>query len=267
VHAAYYPNEELKYPKGIDRLRKEAAMNAPELVSFPSYRNYVRTSLRQKAGISDSAFFTSINDSLKDSYTRDVVLFEAAQETIFRMRDSAMRNLAVNRMVAGIHDEKIRTRLIESNNRANNLQRGKKAFDFLAESLIEKDVRLSSLLGKYVIIDFWATWCAPCKKESPYFEDYAQRFTNKEVVFVSLSVDEDKKAWKFQASYNKNKRVLQLLAKDESGQMSEAFALTSIPRFMLIDPKGNIIHSQLPFPSEPEFEATLQKEIPSLSRF
>ncbi len=267
VHAAYYPNEDLKYPKSLDKLKADGGLNAPELASFANYRGYVRSAARQQAGANDSIYFNVIRDSVNDPYTRDVILYEAAQETIFRMKDSLHRNQTMARILGEVRDEKMRVKLLEANERANNLQRGKKAFDFQAVSLNGKDMRLSSLAGKYVVLDFWATWCVPCKKETPYFEEYAQRYTSEQIAFVSLSVDEDKQAWRFDANYKRNKRVLQLLAKDENGKMSEAFALNTIPRFMLIDPKGNILNAQMPAASDPEFESILQKEIPSLSRF
>jgi thiol-disulfide isomerase/thioredoxin len=267
IHAAYYPNEELKYPKSLDKLRKDASMNAPELASFASYRAYVRGAVRQKVGVNDSAYFNAIRDSVQDHYTRDMILYEAAQESIFKLRDSTQRNMAISRILEDVQNERVKARLLEANTRANNLQRGKIAYNFAAESLNGKQMTLSSLAGKYVVIDFWATWCVPCKKEAPYFEEYAERFTREDVAFVSLSVDEDKNAWAFDANYKRNKRVLQLLAKDTDGQMAKSFALNTIPRYILIDPKGRIINAQMPNASDPEFESTLLKEIPSLSRY
>src|SRR5688572_2524650 len=77
---------------------------------------------------------------------------------------------------------------------------------------------------------------------------------------LSLSVDQDKNAWRAN-SPDKSKRVLQLWATNSIG-LSQYFAIESIPRFMLIDPKGKIVNLQLPYPSEYEFEEILKKELP-----
>ncbi len=118
------------------------------------------------------------------------------------------------------------------------------------------------LKGRYVVVDVWATWCAPCKKEAPYFNRYAEQYTSEAIAFVSLSVDENKNAWKSESA-GRNERVLQLWANNSKGELA-AYNLEFIPRFMLIDPKGKIISAQLPMPSDPEFEQILLKEIPYL---
>ena len=115
-----------------------------------------------------------------------------------------------------------------------------------------------------MLVDFSATWCGPCKKEAPYFEQLADQYTSEQVAFLSVSVDEEKKAWTFEAMNKKNKRILQLWSKDAENDFNKGFAINSIPRFILIDPKGNIVNSNMPPPSDPEFETILQKEIPSL---
>ncbi|MFN2439664.1 MAG: TlpA family protein disulfide reductase, partial [Chitinophagaceae bacterium] len=70
---------------------------------------------------------------------------------------------------------------------------------------------MANLRGRYVVIDVWATWCAPCKKEAPYFNRFAEQYTSESVAFASLSVDENKNAWKSESG-GRNERVLQLWA-------------------------------------------------------
>ena len=62
----------------------------------------------------------------------------------------------------------------------------------------------------------------------------------------------------------KKGKVLQLWAKNAEEDFGKKYALATIPRFILIDWKGNIINAEMPYPSDPEFEAILQKEIPFL---
>ncbi len=267
IHAAYFPNQDLKYPRSIERLRASAPMNAPELVSFMEYRKYVTSSLREKAGMDDNLYFAMLRDSLPDPYTRDVILYEAVSDALSKMKDSTQRNMIVAGLLQNIQTEKVRAKLIESNQQANRLMGGMQAYDFNAVALNGKEIRLSSFAGRYVVIDFWTTKCEPCKKETPYFAAHAERFTSHDVAFISLSADEEKNAWESEAKLRKDKKVLQLLAKEVDEKMTEAFALKDLPRYILIDPKGNIINAQLPLPSDPEFESLILKAIPTQSRY
>ena len=123
---------------------------------------------------------------------------------------------------------------------------------------------LAILSKRFVVLDVRATWCAPCKKEAPYFEELAEKYTSEQLAFVSVSIDENKNVWRMKAAGNKAK-VLQLWAKNRDEDFTKSFAVSSIPRYMLIDPRGNIVNADLPPPSDPKFEAILQREISFLS--
>lgn len=96
---------------------------------------------------------------------------------------------------------------------------------------------LASLKGKVVVIDFWATWCGPCRAQHPLYEQVKQRFKdNKEVVFLAVSTDEERDAvvpflkaqkWAPQAYY-------------EDG-MAAALRINSIPTAMVLDREGSIV--------------------------
>src|SRR5262249_55117836 len=66
--------------------------------------------------------------------------------------------------------------------------------DFTLSSLDGDKLALSSLKGKVVVFDFWATWCGPCRAQHPLYEEVKQRFHNSpDVVFLSVDTDEDRK--------------------------------------------------------------------------
>jgi thiol-disulfide isomerase/thioredoxin len=111
-----------------------------------------------------------------------------------------------------------------------------------------------------VVIDVWATWCGPCKQESPFFDRYAEMYAGDKVAFVSLSVDEGDNvyAWQFEAA-GKSKRVVQLRVKDVFGFMTR-YGIEMIPRFILIDPQGNIAMMNMPRASDKLFEDYLRRE-------
>lgn len=126
---------------------------------------------------------------------------------------------------------------------------------------------LSDLKGKYVYVDIWATWCGPCKREIPFLKEIEKKYHNKNIEFVSISVDngrgykgetpEAKKAasvegWKKMIA-EENLGGIQLLAdKDWKSDFVQGYQIQGIPRFILIDPDGNVVDANAPRPSSPK---------------
>lgn len=120
---------------------------------------------------------------------------------------------------------------------------------------------LDDLKGKYVYIDIWATWCAPCIIEIPALQALEKEFHSKNIEFVSISVDNvdglrgSKEEWKKMVA-EKNLGGIQLYAdKDFQSDFMVAFDVNAIPRFILIDPNGNIVDFDAPRPSDPKLKA------------
>ncbi|MDW5289390.1 TlpA disulfide reductase family protein [Formosa sp. PL04] len=118
---------------------------------------------------------------------------------------------------------------------------------------------LESLKGKYVYIDVWATWCAPCKAEIPALKELEKEYHDKNITFVSLSVDDDRTS----GSWDEAKADwLAMVADQELGGIQvfapegwnsrfiREYKINSIPRFLLIDPAGNIVDPSAPRPSD-----------------
>src|SRR4030095_15059946 len=77
------------------------------------------------------------------------------------------------------------------------LSAGKPSFNFQLPDVSAKRVAMSDLKGKIVLVDVWATWCAPCKAEIPHLKKLEEEFKGLDIVFVSVSVDkkEDREKW------------------------------------------------------------------------
>lgn len=121
--------------------------------------------------------------------------------------------------------------------------------------------KLSSFKGKYVYIDVWATWCGPCRAEIPSLKKVEEEFHNKNIVFLSLSIDKitDTEKWK---NFVKEKSLggVQLLAdKDWSSSFVQALDINSIPRFILVGPDGKIVNADAPRPSSPALTDKLKE--------
>jgi peroxiredoxin len=119
---------------------------------------------------------------------------------------------------------------------------GVDATDFEEKTLENVSVKLSSYKGKYVLVDFWASWCGPCRQENPNLVAAFNRFKNKGFEILGVSIDTNKDAWK-KAIKTDNLTWVQLL--DTTKEIAELYSISSIPQNYLIDPSGKIIAKNL----------------------
>ncbi|MGV3527790.1 MAG: ABC transporter permease [Flavisolibacter sp.] len=267
--AVYHPNENLKYPASANELRSKLSLQDPALLSSSDYLDYIRNYAGTRAEAAenrDSVTFHYIKDSISSAPLRDAVLYAGLMERMNYIRDSATRSAMLQSALPIISQEKVRQKLLAQSERLNKMARGEKATSFSAVSLTGKELKLENLLNRYLVIDLWATWCGPCKREEPFFDELAKRYSGNNVGFISISIDEEKNDWLRDARSRSN-RVMQLWASNAVEDFQKSYAVQTIPRFMLIDPRGRIINAQMPPPSDPEFENILEREIPASMRY
>jgi len=109
-----------------------------------------------------------------------------------------------------------------------------------------KEIALSSLRGSFVLIDFWASWCGPCRMENPNVVAVYNKFKNKNFKIYSVSLDKSATAWK--SAIDKDGLAWPDHVSDLMAWQSEAamiYGVNSIPVNFLIDPKGVIIDKGL----------------------
>ena len=98
-------------------------------------------------------------------------------------------------------------------------------------------VDLAQYKGKYIYIDLWASWCGPCCNEFPHLKRLEKEMKERDIVFISISTDTDKQAWKDKMQELKAEGI-QLL--DEGGIFAESLNVISIPFFLIYDKEGKL---------------------------
>lgn len=136
---------------------------------------------------------------------------------------------------------------------------GKPAPEF---SCLDRDsnyVTLKDFRGKYVYVDFWATWCSPCMQEMPEYIKLQNDYKGKNIAFVSISLDLNKNSWKNVIAENKSGAINLFAPNGWEADVVKAYQIYGIPTFVLIDKDGNIIDAQAPRPSSVDIRKTLDE--------
>ena len=130
--------------------------------------------------------------------------------------------------------------------------------DFTLPSLSEGPVQLSRLRGNVVVLDFWATWCPPCRAAVPHLSMLQDKYRSRGLVVLGLNLDtDDKDLMNF---VNQTRITYTLVRSDEA--VSNAYHVSGIPRVILIDRNGSMRGDWVGF--TPEIGEEMEKSIAAL---
>ncbi len=115
---------------------------------------------------------------------------------------------------------------------------GKPAPEFSLKDANGQTVHLSDYRGKVVLLDFWATWCGPCKIEIPWFMEFEKQFKDQGFAVVGVSMDED--GWSAITPYVKNMKMNYRVVLGNDAVSAAYGGLDSLPTTLLIDRQGGI---------------------------
>jgi peroxiredoxin len=149
------------------------------------------------------------------------------------------------------------TKFVEPYTNLTALQPGKMAPDFKLPSPDGDSIALSDYRGKYVLVDFWASWCGPCRQENPNIVRMYNRFKGKNFEILGVSLDKERAGWVKAIADDQLtwKQVSDLKFWDSI--VTGLYAIQSIPATLLVDPDGKIIARNLRGPELEEKIASL----------
>ena len=208
----------------------------------------------------------SICNTVDIIYLKDDLLKHFGKSFVLD-KDKKIAKTYLDYFTSRLSDENIKTDLLSRYNKnrevintRQGLKKGAPSPKFIDyKNFAGGTTSLDDFKGKYVYIDVWATWCGPCKKEIPFLQDVEKKYHNKNIEFVSISIDQKSayNVWKKMVA-DKQLGGVQLVADNAfESQFIKDYGIDLIPRFILIDPEGKIIDSNAPRPSYPELTVLL----------
>ena len=127
--------------------------------------------------------------------------------------------------------------------------------DFSLQDLTGKTWKLSDLRGKVVVVNFWATWCPPCRKEMPDLQALHDRFAAQNLVILAIS---DEQPGKVQSFIQERKVTFPVLL-DPGRKVNEAFVVEGIPKTFVFDRDGKLVAQSIDMRTRDQFVAMLKK--------
>ncbi len=192
-------------------------------------------------------FKVAIMDFVYENLDSPVILY-IIKYSMSPAFETEMVQKFLNAVPKSLHSHSMYKELINEI-RAANLKEGAEAPDITGRTPEGKELALSDFRGKYVFIDFWASWCAPCRREFPHLKDvlaYSEKSDN--LVVLSYSIDNKEKDWLACIEKNSLTHKNWVHISTLKGWNSEAiklFNVKGVPYTALIDPDGNVVEFKL----------------------
>lgn len=205
-------------------------------------------------------YLTRIDSELPDGYAKDKLMNDFLQ---FGLSPDEFLDETYSIYKNSNPDPENLTALTERYNKLKTITKGNPSPGFDYENHKGGTTALADLKGKYIYVDVWATWCGPCIREIPFLKEVEEAYHGKNIEFVSISIDTEKdyEKWKAMVS-EKQLGGIQLIADNNwKSKFVEDYAIMGIPRFILIDPQGNIVSADAPRPSDPKLRVMLDEMI------
>ncbi|MDP9040619.1 MAG: redoxin domain-containing protein [Bacteroidota bacterium] len=223
----------------LDQLDSLKKMNAPDSVLVAA-NNKKNTALERLNSYLNRFIHTTPNATL------GVLALGWATRTFQPVQtDSAMKYLKNRFPGNGFLAEMDKGSKQQSEQTASNSWVGKTVPELVMPDVNGKEVSVTSFHGKFLLIDFWASWCGPCRMENPNVVKAYKEFKEKNFTILGVSLDKDKDSWKKAIAQDHLSWTQMSDLKYWNSQAVETFGFQGIPYNVLVDPSGKVIAESL----------------------
>jgi len=189
---------------------------------------------------------------------------ENVRPSLLRQIRSFLKKQEQPALFLSVIDGRISERLNAEDEVVEVVEKGKAkpTDDIQFTDLNGKSFDLSDFRGKVIYLDIWASWCGPCRKQFPFAKELKSKFSkkdNKNIVFLYISIDNTEEAWKKAIDKMGIEGKHGLSPGGWGSEITRKMKVSSIPRYFIIDKKGNVVDENAPRPSTPELYGVLKK--------
>lgn len=185
---------------------------------------------------SAKSYYISLSDKVKQSSIGNSILYD------------------LNGLLASGDDWDFRKEIFDSVS-YNQLKNAKNIHDIYLTDLAGKRTNLSRFKGKYLFLNFWASWCGPCIEHIPSLNSIIKNAENIPIKFVSISVDRNSNQWKKTVSEHD---LLGVNLFDPKGILRAFYRINTFPTYIIISPDGNISNRYAPYPGSADLDSLIK---------
>jgi len=251
-------------------------LNEEELLDNKEYVSFLRALIlynyfKEDKRVKNSVLFdfvneqeTFLNESTKeiilDSYLKSIFFVEKPKfnKYLTKFQSASNNDNIKNKWNSVVDKEKANSNKLNTTNRTVGI-----LTNLINDNELTFEQVLAKHKGKIVLVDFWASWCAPCRKEMPFLKDLKSQFNETELKTIEISIDKDYSAWVRASKLENLSNEIDnyIISNWEKSNLYKTYNIKTIPRYLLFGKDGKIIDKNAPRPSQMELAELIKASI------
>lgn len=251
-------------------------LNEEELLDNKEYVSFLKALIlykyfKEDKRVKNSVLFDFVNEQktflnettkevLLDSYLKSIFFVEKPKfnKYLTKFQSSSNNDKLKNKWSSVVDKEKANSKKLNATNRTVGI-----LTNLINDNELTFEQVLSKHKGKIVLVDFWASWCAPCRKEMPFLKELKSKFNETELKIIEISIDKDYSAWVRASKLENLSNEIDnyIITNWEKSSLYKNYSIKTIPRYLLFGKDGKIIDENAPRPSENELIELIKASI------